>query len=107
MVPFGLKLGSSAISKELRTYEAEMTAVRDKMWPQWASSLTASIGSGSMAALALSFLGGPGQAIGASIVAGSLLILKGALDLRAERNKIRNSAAPAVAYLSRVRARLR
>jgi hypothetical protein len=50
----------------------------------------------------MSFIGGPGYALAASIVTASLAVLKATLDISAERNKLKNSAAPAVTYLSRV-----
>ena len=90
----------SAIRKELRTYQADMTGVRDKLWPNLVASLNKSLASGGVAAVAMNYIGGPGHALAASIVAGSLAILKSTLDIRAEKNKLQNSASPGVTYLS-------
>jgi len=56
----------------------------------------------SVAAIAMNYIGGPGYALAASVVAGSLALLKGALDLRAERKKAEASHSPAITYLARV-----
>lgn len=49
----------------------------------------------------MNYIGGPGNALAASVLA-SLALLKGALDLRAERRKAEASRSPAISYLARV-----
>jgi hypothetical protein len=90
------------LESELRTYRAEFTNTRDKLWPALVGSANSTLATGSIAAVGMSFIGGPGYALAASIVTASLAVLKATLDISAERNKLKNSAAPAVTYLSRV-----
>lgn len=91
-----------ALRNDLRQYRAEIGSARDKLWPTLVGSLTPTLASGSVAAVAMNFIGGPGYALAASVLAGSLALMKGALDIRAERKKIETSRAPAVTYLARV-----
>lgn len=91
-----------ALRKDLREYRAEIGSTRDKLWPTLVGSLTPTLASGSVAAVAMNFIGGPGYALAASVLAGSLALMKGALDIRAERKKVETSRAPAVTYLARV-----
>lgn len=93
---------SNALDQDVRIYRAELRSVRDKVWPMMPSALAASLGAGGLAAVSMSYIGGQGYAVAASIAAASLSLLKSALDLRAEQRKIEGAAAPAVAYLSQV-----
>ncbi|SIR37186.1 hypothetical protein SAMN05421829_1144 [Aromatoleum tolulyticum] len=90
------------IRTDLRGYRAELAATRDKLWPTLVGSMNSNIAAGSVAAVAMNFIGGPGYALAASILAGSLALLKGTLDLRLERTKLEASRSPAVTYLARV-----
>ena len=92
----------AGLQAEFQRYQVEFTASRDKIWPGVATSLNSALVSGGLGAVAMSFIGGPGQALIGSIVGASIGALKTALDWRAERNRIQRSAAPSVAYLSRV-----
>lgn len=92
----------SVLIKELRSYQAEFGATRDRLWPSLVSSANTTLATGSMAAVAMSYIGGPGHAITASIAAASLNVLKVVLDLRAERKKVERSTSPAVSYLSKI-----
>lgn len=91
-----------SIRSDLRTYRAEVAATRDRLWPTLVTALSANLAGGSVAAVAMNYIGGPGYALAASVVAGSLAFLKGALDLRAERRKAEASRSPAITYLARV-----
>jgi hypothetical protein len=91
-----------ALRNDLRQYRAEISSTRDKLWPTLVGSLTPTLSSGSIAAVAMNFIGGPGYALAASVLAGSLALMKGALDIRAERKKVEASRAPAVTYLAHV-----
>lgn len=92
----------SSLRIELQRYQAEFTANRDRVWPNMASSLNTALVSGSVGAVAMSFIGGPGKALLGSIAGASIGALKSALDWRAESRKLLNSSAPSIAYLSRV-----
>lgn len=87
---------------ELRAYRAEIAATRDKLWPALVTSVTSGVSSGSIAAVAMNFIGGPGYALASSILVGSLALMRGALDLRAERKKVENSQSPVVSYMAQV-----
>ena len=91
---------------ELREFRGEMRSVRDRIWPALASAANTSVASGGLAAVAMSYIGGPGYALAASIAAASLALLKSGLDLRAERRKVETSSAPGVSYLSTIEAAL-
>jgi hypothetical protein len=91
-----------SIRSDLRTYRAEIAATRDRLWPTLVTALSANLAGGSVAAVAMNYIGGPGYALAASVVAGSLALLKGALDLRAERRKAEASRSPVITYLARV-----
>ena len=93
----------AACEKEVREYEHAMLAVRDKVWPALVQTANASLATGGPAALALTMIGSPGYAVASSIAAGALSLLKSALDLRAERNKVTRASSNAVAYLSQIR----
>ena len=73
--------------------------------PALVQTANSSLATGGPAALALTMIGSPGYAVASSIAAGALSLLKSALDLRAERNKVTRSASNAVAYLSQIRER--
>lgn len=90
------------IRSDLRTYRAEVAAARDKLWPTLVASLNANLLGGSVATVAMNYIGGLGYALATSVLAGSLALLKGTLDLRAERRKAEASRSPAITYLARV-----
>lgn len=91
-----------SIEGDLRTYRSEITAIRDRIWPTLVTALTQTLTTGSLAAVAMNYIGGPGYALASSVAASSMAILKGALDLRAERKKVEASGSPPVAYFTRV-----
>jgi hypothetical protein len=88
------------LRRELRSYRTDLAGTRDRLWPQLAGSMASALAPGSVAAVAMNYIGGPGHALAASITAAALTILKVGLDARAEQRKAQNSTAPAVAYLS-------
>ena len=92
----------TALRRELRAYRTELTATRDRLWPQLIGSMAGSLAPGSVAAVAMNYIGGPGHALAASITAAALALLKASLESRAEHRKTQHSTAPAVAYLSRL-----
>jgi hypothetical protein len=97
----------AGLQAEFQRYQAEFIAVRNKIWSGLAASLNSPLVSGGLGgAVVMSIIGGPGQALIGSIAGASLGALKTVLDWRAERDRIQRSAAPAVAYLSRVRSTL-
>lgn len=91
------------IRTDLRTYRAELEAIRNKVWPVLIGSINTNLAAGSVAAVAMNYIGGPGHALVSSIVAGSMALLKGALDLKVERKKLEASRSPSVTYLAQVR----
>lgn len=90
------------IRTDLRGYRAEIAATRDRLWPTIVGSVNSNLAAGSVAAVAMNFIGSPGYALAASILAGSVTLLKSTLDLRIERKKLETSRSPAVTYLARV-----
>jgi len=92
----------SSLQTELRNYQAEFTSHRDKIWPRMASTLNSVFVSGSLGAVAMSYIGGPGKALLGSIGGASIAVLQTSLDWRAESRKLLNSSAPSISYLSRV-----
>jgi len=63
-----------SIRSDLRTYRAEIAATRDRLWPTLVTALSANLAGGSVAAVAMNYIGGPGYALAASVVAGSLAL---------------------------------
>lgn len=96
----------SGLRAEFQNYQAEFAASRDKVWPGIAASLNNALVSGSIGAVGMSYIRGPGQALLGSIVGASIGMLKTVFDWQAERKKLRASAAPSVAYLSTVASKL-
>ena len=92
------------LRKDLQQYQAEFVSSRDKIWPGVLSSLNSAFVSGSVGAVAMSFIGGPGKALIGSIVGASIGVLKTTLDWRTESRKLLNASAPSIAYISRVAA---
>ena len=94
------------LRSEFQVYQAEFAASRDKVWPGIMSSFNGAVIPGGVAAVAISYIGGPGKALIGSLVGAAIVALKTALDLRAEGNKLAASSAPSTAYLSRVAAHI-
>ncbi|MDZ4131291.1 MAG: hypothetical protein U1E02_45030, partial [Hydrogenophaga sp.] len=92
----------STIIFELKQFQDAVSAARDKIWPNMASSFNKSLATGGAAAVGFNLIGGPGQVLAASIAAASLTFLNGMLDIRAEVKKAERSASPSIAYLSKV-----
>lgn len=92
----------STISYELKQFQDAVSAAREKIWPNMASSFNKSLATGGAAAVGFNLIGGPGQVLAASIAAASLTFLSGMLDIRAEVKKAERSASPSIAYLSKV-----
>jgi hypothetical protein len=92
----------ATLRRELRDYQAELVAARDRLWSRILGAAGFALAPGSAAAVAMNYIGGPAHALAASVTTAALGLLKGALDTRAERKRSQTSAAPAVAYLSRV-----
>jgi hypothetical protein len=91
-----------AILKEVKAYQTEVARARDRIWPNLVSSLGKSLATGSVAAVAFNYIGGPGYILASSLVASGLAFLKGILDIRTELNKAERSVSPSVTYLSQV-----
>ena len=90
------------VLKELNSYQSEMAAARDKVWPNLVASIGKSLAAGSVTAVTFNFIAGPGCVLAGSILASAMSMLKGLLDIRTEMNKAKRSASPSVAYLSRL-----
>jgi len=88
------------MSKELRAYEAEICNVRDKLWPDIWGSFRSAVVPGSFAAIAISFVAGPGQMLAASLLASSPALVQTFLRHRADYRSVKRKFAPTVAYLS-------
>ncbi len=86
----------------LREYRGAMISARGKLWPSLISSLTATVPAGSVAALAMSYIGGAANVLQVSIAAAALAILKAQIESRAEQKITDATADPGVAYLSLV-----
>ncbi len=90
------------LKEELHKYQTNFQSNRDKVWPGIVSSMNNALVSGGLGAVALSYIGGPHQALVGSIVGASLGLLKTTLDLQVDKKKLTNDAGASVAYLSRV-----
>ncbi|MEO1200700.1 MAG: hypothetical protein AAFX39_15995 [Pseudomonadota bacterium] len=91
------------LNEGLRHYRGEMSALRNKFWPKLLEAPEKKLAAGGLAAVALSFIGGPAGLLVGSLAAVALSVMKTSLDLKAERDKIKHSVSPAVAYLTRVK----
>jgi hypothetical protein len=94
------------IETDLRKYEAEFTAGRMKIWPAILRSTTNAAAVGSAAAVGLSLIPGPHALLAGSLASLAIGTVAASLDWAADRKKIQNSAAPPIAYLSRVSKKL-
>jgi hypothetical protein len=91
------------IAKELREYQGDLTVAKERIWPGLVRTAGEAVTAGSAAAVAFQFLlGGAAGVIAGSIAGASLLLLKTALEERAEAKKLHASTSSAVAYLSNV-----
>jgi hypothetical protein len=96
---------SDAVGKELREYQASLSATRDKLWPGLVKSATTALTAGTAGAVALQYLvGGPVGVLAGSIAGVSLGILQSALEQRADAKKAERTASSSVAYLSQLTA---
>lgn len=102
-VAVGVRQIEIGLRDELRKYQAEFTAARKKFWPQVVSSPGSGLATGSLAAVAMSYIGGPWLALAGSIVAASLVILKSHMDVKVEQEKLSSSSSPSVSYVSRLK----
>lgn len=91
-----------SLSTQVREYQAEFNGLRDSIWPSLAGSANLTLATGGVAALSMSYIGGAGHALSASIVAASLATLKSALDVLGAQKKLSSTVSPAVSYLSTV-----
>ncbi len=92
-----------SLADDLRKYQAELGAVRDKLWPTLVGSMSSSIPAGGAAAVAMAYLGTMEHALYGSLVVAGLSLLKGMLDLRVDQRRTVKRAAPSVIYLSQVK----
>jgi hypothetical protein len=92
-----------SLSKDVREYQADLAAARDKCWPSLAGALGATLPAGGAAAIALNYLGATQHAFAAAAVAGGFAMAKGLLELRANTKDIVARVSPSVSYLSQVR----
>lgn len=92
-----------SLNDELRSYRAELSATREKVWPHLVKATGTAMTTSTAAAIALQFLVGGLYAVLAGSIAGpALALLQSTLEIRAEARAIEHSAAPAVAYLSKI-----
>lgn len=91
--------------KNLRDYQSELTAARNRLWPRLIPSgkdLAAISGVTTALTITASHFGSPGMIVLASIVPAALAGLKVSLDFSAHRKNIENSASPGISYLSKI-----
>ena len=96
----------AGLETEFRKYEAEFAAGRMKVWPGILKSTASAAAAGSFAAVGLSLIPGPHAVILGGIAGLAVGAAAAGLDWASERVKIQKSAAPPIAYLSRVSKRL-
>jgi hypothetical protein len=90
------------IEKELKDYRADLASARDNVWPKLVPSVTTGSLAG-IAAVGLQFItGGTMGIVAGSIASASLVVLKSALECRADFNKVVRKVSPSVAYLSQL-----
>jgi len=95
---------SLVVTEKVKEYENELAKSRDKIWPNFVSSLNKTLAAGGIAgAISFQYIGGPGSVLAGSVVAAGLAFLTGLLDIQAEVNNARRSASPSVAYLSKLK----
>ncbi|MFT4925110.1 MAG: hypothetical protein ACI8WB_001200 [Phenylobacterium sp.] len=90
------------IEKEVKEFKNEIANARDKIWPQFVSSLNKNLAAGGVAAITLNSFGGPALALAGSILPASITLLKGMLDIKAEKSKAIRSTSPSVTFMSKI-----
>lgn len=90
------------IETDFRKYQAEFAAGRMKVWPAILRSTTGTAAVGSAAAVGLSLIPSPHALLLGGLAALAIGTAAAGLDWGAERVKLQKSAAPPIAYLSRV-----
>ena len=91
-----------SIKADLKAFSNEINNAKAKVWPSLVSTLNLGLASGGVSAVTFNAIGGAGYTLVGSILASSLALLKGGLDLRNEMEKAKRSASPASAFLSKV-----
>jgi hypothetical protein len=91
----------AGLETEFRKYEAEFASGKMKVWPGIVRS-AGTAGVGSLTAVALSLIPGPHTLLLGGVAALAVGAAAAHLDWAAERVRLEKSAAPPVAYLSRV-----
>jgi hypothetical protein len=90
------------LEDEFRKYQAEFAGARDQVFSGAIKGLKGTVKSGSLvAAVALACIPGPVHILLGSIAA-SIAFAGSVLDMNGKKKKIQKSAAPSLAYLSRV-----
>ena len=94
---------ASSIRSGLAEFQNAMATTKTTLWPKMFGSLTTTVPIGGLAALvATPIVGGAAHIIIASVVATALQIVKVGIDIRAEEEKARVTAGPAITYLTSV-----
>ncbi len=86
-----------------RTYGAELKSIRNSIWPKLMGVVTSpSTATGSIAALAASYISGSAYVLSASALIPAINVAKAFTELRNNRQYLETSSATSLAYLSRV-----
>ena len=91
-----------SIKDDLKEFSNEVNNAKAKIWPTLVSTMNLGLATGGVSAVTFNAIGGAGYTLVGSILASSLALLKGGLDLRNEMEKAKRSASPASAFLSKV-----
>lgn len=91
------------LTERARVYGAELQNARDLLWPRLIDvARTPTALGGAAVALAASYITGSGYVVCASALLPSLGVLKAIAEWKAGRDKVTNSSASSIAYLSQV-----
>lgn len=86
-----------------RKYGAELQSIRNSIWPKLMGIVTSpSTATGSIAALAASYISGSAYVLGASALIPAINVAKAFSELSNKKQHLDNSSATSLAYLSRV-----
>lgn len=95
------------LKSELRSFDAEFQANRDKIWPDFLTAMKGTVLGGTLGAglgaLLVSQIGVVTAGIAGTVAGATLDLVKSGLDRRASKNRLSALASPSIAYLSNVR----
>lgn len=92
-----------SLAAEVREYAARMSEVRTRLFASLVPAVSKSALPSGLFAVGLAYAGvGAGQVLAGSIAATALAAIHSTLELKAERDRLAMSTAPAIAYLSRI-----